>query len=150
MRSEHPARATSVEAYHQIIEEGLLTATKARVYEHLYVSGPLTARELTLRMARAGENATSYHKRLSELRDVGVVAEVGIRTCAVTKRRAITWDVTASLPGKPVARPEPDPPPVSAASFAAALALCHELLEAVGPLFATPFRRRLAELEAGR
>lgn len=141
------ARQTSVDVYHQIVEEGLLTHQKALVYVHLFKHGPLTGRELTKAIAAPGETATSYHKRLSELRDLGVVKECPERECAVSGNVALTWDVTDALPTK-VLRTKPPADLQHAAFRAAAITLCQDLLAVLPPLFAAPYRRRLAELEA--
>jgi len=97
-------RNTSLMAYHQIIDGGLLKRQSAEVYAHLFTHGPLTGRELDARLARVGETRTSYHKRLSELRDCGVLAEVGERRCQVSGELAIIWDVTDALPVQPAKR----------------------------------------------
>lgn len=140
------ARSTSVEVYHQIVENGLLTHQKALVYKHLYHHGPLTGRELTKALAEPGETATSYHKRLSELRDLGVVKECPVRECAVSGNAALTWDVTDALPTK-VQRAKPPADLGHAAFRAAAITLAQDLMASMPPLFSAPYRRRLAELE---
>lgn len=92
-------RETSEYAYLQIKEEGLLSKMRLQVYEYLYFNGPATGTEINLDM-RGIEGRDNYHKRLSELRDLGVVKEVGKRKCRVTGRQAIEWDVTNELPEK--------------------------------------------------
>lgn len=94
-------RQTSVETYHQIIEEDLLSPLRAKVYSYLHAHGPCTANELVKAMALQGQKTKSrdyFAQRLSELRECGVVAEVGKRSCAVTGRTAIIWQTTNRLP----------------------------------------------------
>lgn len=97
-------RRTSIEAYHQIKDEGLLTEARLVVYEILFERGPLTAGEVFLWMRRMNQGHTvvkgSVCARLTELRDTGVVAEVGKRECELTGHTAILWDVTENIPFK--------------------------------------------------
>jgi hypothetical protein len=88
-------RSTSIEAYLQIQEEGLLAKTRLAVYQWLYHNGPATARQVEY-----GMDNIHAHKRLPELRNSGVVQETGKGVCPITGRRAIVWDVTANLPTK--------------------------------------------------
>jgi len=41
---------------------------------------------------------------MAELKDRGVVVEVGEKICSVTGKKAILWDVTDSLPVEPPKR----------------------------------------------
>lgn len=91
-------RQTSLQAYNEIQANGLLSHMRWVVYDCLFRHGPLTAHELDKYLAKPGETKTSYHKRLSELRDMGVVAEVGERPCSITNMTAVLWDVTDKLP----------------------------------------------------
>ena len=104
-------RTTSLKAYSQIKTEGLLSPIRERVYDFLFHNGPLTGTELNARLkSPVGITIPGYHKRLSELRELGVVREVGERICRVTGRNAIAWDVTETLPvpiAEAVACPKP-------------------------------------------
>ena len=91
------ARHTSTKVYRQIVAEGLLSKMRFAVYDLLYHDGPLTGAELD-EMAYAAGGRGHYHKRLPELRDLGVVREVGEQFCTVSGRKVIAWDVTAHLP----------------------------------------------------
>lgn len=76
---------------------------RMQTYELLYKFGPMTAVEMVRKNRERYGNESgidSYHKRLSELRDIGVVYEVRERVCSVTGRNVIEWDVTDKLPGK--------------------------------------------------
>lgn len=106
-------RQTSIQAYREIETKGLLGKIRWKVYAHLFVAGPLTGSELN-----RGLGGSGYHKRLSELEQLGVVRLAGKRPCTVTGMECETWDVTATLPTGTVStssRP-------SKAEFAAALA----------------------------
>lgn len=91
-------RETSAAVYHEIEAKGLLSAMRWKVYSFLYQFGPLTQNELNAGLKGSDEVAPSYHKRLSELRDLKVVRELGTRTCKVSGNQCIEWDVTALLP----------------------------------------------------
>ena len=93
-------RRTSREAYDAIHEDQLLSSVRARVYYRLYHNGPLTGAELNDLISTRTGVTPGFHKRLSELKDLGVVYEVEERECTVTGRKAIAWDVTEHLPKK--------------------------------------------------
>ena len=106
---KHPRR-TSYETYLQIKSGGLLSRTRWLVYEWLYRRGPATGAEvnyyLTHRYNSGDRRQAGYHKRLSELKDKGVVYEVEERICQITGRNAIAWDVTDKLPKEGPKRPQ--------------------------------------------
>lgn len=88
-------RETSIEVYHQIRDEGLLSAMRFAVYDAVFRYGPCTCSELCDRMKMLPSNASP---RLTELRDLGVVKELGTAPCPITGREVILWDVTDKLP----------------------------------------------------
>lgn len=99
-------RQTSIEAYRQITDEGLLTDMGLKVYAALFNHGPATANELRAAAAAVAADDKSsldksLHKRLPELRDRGVARETGRRVCKISGRTCIEWDVTDGLPAKP-------------------------------------------------
>jgi hypothetical protein len=107
-------RQTSIQAYTEIESKGLLSKVRWKVYEHLFNAGPLTGSELNHDLGGSG-----YHKRLSELEQLGVVYLAGKRTCNITGMECETWDVTATLPTGTVKSTSSRP---SKAEFAAAMA----------------------------
>lgn len=90
-------RQTSLAAFNQIKADGTLSAVRFAAYQALFKYGPMTGAELDNSLKSQGGRG-HYHKRLPELRDMDVVAEVGRRKCRVTGHNAITWDVTPHLP----------------------------------------------------
>jgi hypothetical protein len=90
------ARQTSIEAYHSIKNSGVLGERRTQVYVHLYKNGPCTAQEIFKGIGCD----TNQSGRLTEMRDLGVVEEIGERECSITGHRVILWDVTSSLPKK--------------------------------------------------
>ena len=98
-------RTTSLKVYDDIRVGGLLSRMRWAVYNHLFRCGPLTGAELDEQLRGAKGGRGHYHKRLSELRDIGVARELDARLCAVTGHHAIAWDVTANMPSKAVPKP---------------------------------------------
>jgi predicted transcriptional regulator len=97
-------RDTSLQAYRQICDEGILNERQLQVYEALAQAGPLTASEIA-RHIKAPRDSVS--PRLPELARKGTIAVVSSRDCDVTGRHAITWDVTETI--KPMADVAPRP-----------------------------------------
>lgn len=94
-------RPTSIKSYEEIVETGWLGKAQEFVFNYLYHHGPATGAE--------GDHSTHsvgghFHKRLSELRDMGVVEEVGTCKCPVTGKDAVLWDITGRAPTGPYKR----------------------------------------------
>lgn len=88
-------RRTSIDAYHAVMESGLLGERQKQAYDVLYKHGPLTGNELSKIM-----NLPGQWKRCSELKKRDLTIEVGERECRVTGRICIIWDVTDNPPRK--------------------------------------------------
>lgn len=96
-------RRTSIEAYNEIKESGLLSKRRWQAYEILFHHGPLTANQLVRLAAEkfpALKNTWTFNKRLSELRRAGIVDEIAEVPCPLTGRTAILWDCNDRLPLK--------------------------------------------------
>lgn len=93
-------RQTSIDVYHQIKDNGLLSKLRWEVYDFVFKNGPCTAKDLDLALRSSTQSTGVYTTRLSELRDAGVLEEVGETACKFTGHTVILWDVTASLPRK--------------------------------------------------
>lgn len=93
-------RQTSTEAFLKIKQSGLLSKRRWQVYEAVYFLGPMTSAEAFNAINRGSpiKSITQSRARFTELRDMGVFSEVGIKICSVTGHRAIEWDVTKNLP----------------------------------------------------
>ncbi len=99
-------RRTSLEAYRQILETGVLGKAAWKVYDALFQSASgLTRNELDRTLAPGKPNAI-YSRRLTELERRGVVWRNGTRECAVTGKVCDVWDVTDVLPTRPVRPPK--------------------------------------------
>jgi uncharacterized protein YwgA len=96
-------RDTSIEVYHEIEANGLLSKKRLEVYKILYESGPLTGAQVSRMHGNIyGANTVSetVRNRITELFDMGVVQEVSKGPCPITEREVIFWDVTKNLPVK--------------------------------------------------
>ena len=97
-------RTTSSEAYEAVHKSGLINRTRLRVYDTIYnADGPMSQSEVeqAIALTTGSKRVTSYHKRFSELERLGVIAPAGERTCRVTGRNVMTWDVTSNAPTPP-------------------------------------------------
>tara|TARA_R110000751_G_scaffold65819_6_gene134536 strand:+ start:631 stop:1050 length:420 start_codon:yes stop_codon:yes gene_type:complete len=90
-------RQTSIDCYNKIRSNGLLSKRRLETFKAIIKIAPCTASEV--------QHSINYHnggrdcmKRISELRDRGVIYEVRTRECRVTGRNVIEWDLTDRLP----------------------------------------------------
>src|SRR5687768_17187748 len=79
-------RKTSAEAYHVERLQGTLGERQYEVLCALLAKGPTTGAELNVALGFAA------HKRLSELRDMGLVREITRSKCQITRKKAIIWE----------------------------------------------------------
>lgn len=78
-------RDTSIEVYHRIEAEGLLSERRWQVYNILFHNGPLTSSELFEIFKEKYKTPFRYnanvHSRLNELEKLGLAKEVGEKHC---------------------------------------------------------------------
>jgi hypothetical protein len=91
-------RQTSIDAYHQVVESGYLGVMQMKAYDGLHQLGTATSHELDAFLSKPGETRPGYHKRLSELKRMGLVSDTTRRICRITKREAIEWRLTDRVP----------------------------------------------------
>lgn len=92
-------RQTSIDAYNTIKENGMLAKRRWEVYSILFSHGPMTGNQIIQYVGKI-QNTGSIKTRLSELRDRGVVVELGTVKDPITGVTVILWDVTKNLPIK--------------------------------------------------
>jgi hypothetical protein len=99
-------RRTSIEVYREIEANGLLTERRFEVYRWLFHNGPATGGEVIVGISpqARGSVLSQARARLNELRERGVVEELGTTICRVTGHEVILWDVTDHLPVEPLGR----------------------------------------------
>lgn len=90
-------RQTSIDCYNEIKANGLLSKRRLQAYQCMLNVSPCTAGELEKEFNK-NYGLRGVWKLLSQLRDMGVVKEVGERNCRITKRNVIEWDFTDNLP----------------------------------------------------
>ena len=88
-------RQTSIDCYNEIKSNGLLSKRRLEVYEAILKNAPCTTNE-ALKDIYSGSHGVG--SRTTELRDLGVIYEKGIKKCNVTGRNVIEWDLTDKLP----------------------------------------------------
>jgi len=88
-------RQTSIDCYNEIKANGLLSKRRLEVLVAILKNAPCTSNE-ALEDVYSGSHGIG--SRTSELRDLGVIYEKGIRKCRVTGRNVIEWDLTDRLP----------------------------------------------------
>jgi len=92
-------RQTSVDCYNQIKSEGLLSKRREQAYYAMLQTAPCSAGELEV-FFNSYFNLKGSWKLLSQLAELGTVKEIGEKTCSITGRNVIEWDLTDSLPEK--------------------------------------------------
>ncbi len=93
-------RETSIAVYHQIQEEGLLSDRRNQVFKCLWEHGPMTQNETYVKLNVPNLQQSSIMPRFAELKDLGVITDIGKRECTVTGRTVLEWDITGDLPIK--------------------------------------------------
>ena len=93
-------RQTSLHAYNQIRDNGLLSKRRWEVYDVLFHNGPLTHLELAERYV-PGTQPRNVQPRVSELENLKVVVCVGHKVDDRTKMVNMLWDVTDCIPAIP-------------------------------------------------
>ena len=124
-------RKTSLIAWRELQESGLLTGMRELVAKCVYDHGPMTHNELDSRLKGHKEINPSYHKRLSELGRMGVIERVGERACSITGNLCELWDIS----GRPPKKLEASRTVPSAKDFDAALSELHQINVALGGQF---------------
>jgi hypothetical protein len=86
---------TSIKAYHEIIDEGLVGKRQTEVFELLIKNPNLTDTEIAIKLGYKDMNKT--RPRRKDLVDLGMVIENGKRTCSITTRTVIQWCIKPKL-----------------------------------------------------
>jgi hypothetical protein len=91
-------RETSIRAFYAAIDAGVIETRRAQVYVGLEALGVATYNEVYEHLKQMGQMRglrydSNTHARVTELRDLGLIREVGERPCRVTGQTCITWEV---------------------------------------------------------
>ena len=95
---------TSIETYTEIKNSGLLSEKRWKVYDIFYqLNRPLTGAEVS-QIYKANypssQHSETIRNRITELKDMGLLAEFEIVDCAFTGRKVCTFITTNNLPEK--------------------------------------------------
>ncbi len=95
-------RESSIQAYGIIVASGLVGESQQAVWRFLagHPDG-LTGRELESYMSTDGSTEVNAHKRLPELRDMGIVREMPPRRCSITSMIVSVWVALDAKPHEP-------------------------------------------------
>ena len=86
-------RKVSENTFRYILEKQMLRGAHLAIYQTLFFYGPLTTREVNDKLG-----GVEMHSRLVELERLGVVVEIGLKICSITRQESMSWDVTDNLP----------------------------------------------------
>lgn len=86
-------RATSREAYQQLIESGALAGKQAAILGLVVQHGAGTAAEILAGSAH-DRNRNLARARFTELQARGLIVETETRKCKITGRNALVWEYT--------------------------------------------------------
>lgn len=95
---------TSVETYHSIKNSGLISEKRMKVYEILYenpqgLTGTQVS-EIFKEKYPSAKHSETIRNRITELRDMGVVLDMGVVECEFTNRKVLKWCTSDNLPLK--------------------------------------------------
>ena len=101
-------RETSREAYHHALDNGSIGRREKLICSLLYDQGPMTANSVSayIRHQIGGSSAidTNTCARMTKLRDMGALVEVGQVQDPISGRRVILWDITENQPVRLIQR----------------------------------------------
>jgi hypothetical protein len=93
-------RETSVRAFYNAVDTGVIRTRREQVWIALQDLGVATASEVFEHLKVQRHFAIRYDSntsaRMTELRDLGVIREIGTRPCRITKQICITWTIVPS------------------------------------------------------
>lgn len=95
---------TSIETYHEILNSGLLSEKRKKVYDIFYqLNRPLTGAEVS-QIYKANypssQHSETIRNRITELKEMGLLAEFEMVDCTFTGRKVYTFVTTNNLPEK--------------------------------------------------
>jgi hypothetical protein len=101
MPSQGNHRQTIQDAILRLRDTRILGTRQLEAWSLLFNQGPMTASELE---RAAGLLGRGLHKRLSELKGLGLVSEKEVRHCRITGRNSIVWEAVQPDPDRRYAR----------------------------------------------
>lgn len=95
-------RETSIAAYTEMRESGVLGGIRLNVVKILSQYGPLTQAEVSERTGNKIQRSVT--PRFAELKKMGVIEEVGEKICPISGAETYIWDLTGRQPKVPTKR----------------------------------------------
>jgi Fe2+ or Zn2+ uptake regulation protein len=96
------AQRTSIETYTEIKNSGLLSEKRWRVYDIFYqMNRPLTGAEVSQIYKSnypSSQHSETIRNRITELKDMGLLAEFEVVDCTFTGRKVFSFITTNNLP----------------------------------------------------
>lgn len=93
---------TSIETYHEIKNSGLLSEKRMKVFDIFYDNpNGLTGSEVSeiyKNKFPSSKHSETIRNRITELHQMGVLAEMGVVECQYTKRKVMKWCCTDKMP----------------------------------------------------
>lgn len=93
---------TSVQTYHAIKNSGILADKRMKVYDIFYENPEgLTGTQVSnifKQLHPTAQHSETIRNRITELRDMGVLTEVGLVECEVTKRQVMKFMLNDNMP----------------------------------------------------
>ena len=86
-------RATSIDAFYSELESGSIKTRRHQTWSALAAIGIATANEVARAAGLNHYFVRNVFARLSEMRDLGLVREVGERVCTMTGKTCIAWAI---------------------------------------------------------
>jgi len=84
-------RQTSIDAYRELVIEGVLSEKNKIVYKYLYEFGPKTQKQAEVYF---GDVTYTIRPRFAQLVKMGLIKHADYDVCEKTGHRNMTWDVT--------------------------------------------------------
>ena len=91
-------RQTSINCFNEIKRNGLLSKKRLEVYVAILKKAPCTSGEAFAIMTTKENQISQSRARFTELRELGVIYEKGLKKCTITGKNVIEWDLTDKLP----------------------------------------------------
>ena len=92
-------RETSVQAFYNAVDSGVIQTRREQVYAGLRAIGGGTSNETFAYVTQhhlGPRYISTVAARFTELRDMGVIREVGERLCRITGQMCLVWEVVPS------------------------------------------------------
>lgn len=90
-------RQTSLDAYHAIVDSGVLGTARTEAYKLVYNHGPLAQFEVEQYEQGNKHYGGTLSKRFSELEEIGAIAVVGKKTNPISNQQCNVYDVTSKI-----------------------------------------------------